>query len=136
MPVYNNFKEQLLRSAITDLSAGTTDVRVSLHGGYTPDIDLHAVFADVSATELTGTGYTAGGNPVGTKTVVQDNAADRGVFDGADVTWTGLSVGTPSHAIIRDATANILIGYWPITTASNGGDYTLVFDAAGIVYIA
>lgn len=133
MPLYNNFKEQLLRSAVSDLSAVGTDVRVSLHTAYTPNVDTHQVWADVSATQVAGTGYTAGGAAVATKTVTQDNTNDRGVFDGDNVTWTGLNVGTPSHAIIRDATADILIGHWAVTTPTNGGDYTLAFDANGIV---
>lgn len=133
MPLYNNAKEQLLRSAVSDLAAVATDVRVSLHTGYTPDVDLHQVWADVSATQVTGAGYTAGGAAVATKTVTQDNVNDRAVFDGDDVTWTALNVGTPSHAIIRDATADILLGYWPVTTPSNGGNYTLAFDPSGIL---
>ena len=135
MPLYNNFKEQLLKSAVSDLSAVGTTVRVSLHSGYTPNIDTHQVYADVSATEMSGTGYTAGGVAVGSKTVTQDNTNDRAAFDAADATWTGLNVGTPSHAIIRDATADVLIGYWAVTTPTNGGDYTLAFDSTGIVLL-
>ena len=135
MPVYNGFKRDCLNSSISDLSAAGTAVRVSLHTGYTPNLDTHAVYADVSATEVTGTGYTAGGELLATKTVTLDATNDRGVFDAADVTWTGLSVGTPSHAIVRDATANKLIAHFPIATASNGGNYTLSWSADGIVYI-
>ena len=133
MPLYNNYKEQTFKSAVSDLSAVGTDVRVSLHSGYTPNIDTHQVWADVSGTQLTGTGYTSGGAAVANKTVTQDNTNDRAIFDGDNVTWTGLNAGTPSHAIIRDATADVLIGYWAVTTPSNGGDYTLSFDSVGII---
>lgn len=133
MPWYNNFKEQLFRGNVADLAAAGTDVRVSLHTGYTPNIDTHQVWADVSATEVSGAGYTAGGAAVASKTVTQDNTNDRAIMDGNDVTWTGLNVGTPSHAIIRDATSDILIGYWAVTTPTNGGDYTLAFDSVGIL---
>lgn len=136
MPWYNNFKEQLLRSAVADLAAVGTNVRVSLHTGYTPNIDTHQVWADVSATEVSGAGYTAGGAAVGSKTVTQDNTNDRAVLDGVDVLWTGLNVGTPSHAIIRDATNDILLGYWAVTTPTNGGDYTLAFDPVGIATLS
>jgi hypothetical protein len=132
MPYYNNFKEQMWKSAHADLSAAGTSVKVSLHSGYTPNIDTHQVFADVSGTEMSGTGYTAGGATVANKVVTQDNTNDRATWDGDNVSWTGLNIGTPSHAIIRDATSDILIGYWAVTTPSNGGDYTLAFDSVGI----
>lgn len=134
MPYYNNFKEQLFRSAVGDLQSASVDIKVSLHTGYTPNIDTHAVFADVSGTQVSGTGYTAGGQSLtaGSKVVTQDNTNDRATWDAPDVVWTGLNIGTPSHAIIRDATNDILIGYWPVTTPSNGGDYTLAFDPVGI----
>lgn len=136
MPLYNDFKEQLLRGTF-DLSANT--IKVALVAAYTPNIDTHTSFADITAVEVTGTGYTARGNAVANKTVTQDNTNDRAAFDGDNVTWTALSVGTPSHAVIyKDTGTNstsLLIGYWAISTASNGGDYTLAFDATGIVLL-
>jgi hypothetical protein len=132
VPLYNNFKEQLFRSAIADLNAAGTAVKVSLHSGYTPNIDTHQVWADVSATEMSGTGYTAGGVTLANKVVAQDNTNDRATFDADNASWTGLNIGTPSHAIVRDSTNDVLIGYWAVTTPSNGGDYTLAFDSNGI----
>ena len=136
MPLYNNFKEQLMLAAI---NLDTDTIKVALVAGYTPDIDTHATFADISAVEESGTGYTTRGATVANTTVTQDNTNDRAVFDGDNVTWTGLNVGTPSHAVIyKDTGTNstsYLIGYWAISTASNGGDYTLSFDASGIVLL-
>jgi hypothetical protein len=59
-------------------------------------------------------------------------------FDANDVTWTGLDVGTPSHAILYDSTPSetCLIAYWEVTTASNGGDYTLSWHTNGILTLA
>jgi hypothetical protein len=136
MPLYNNFKEQLLLGAH---NLDTATLKVTLHAGYTPDIDAHDYFDDVSGTEESGTGYTAGGITVANTVVAQDNTNDRASLDGDNVTWTGLNVGTPSHAILRvdtgTATTSTLIGYWAVTTPSNGGDYTLAFDSTGIVLL-
>jgi hypothetical protein len=135
--VYNNFKEQLMEGAFNLL---TDAVTVTLHTGYSPNIDTHTLWADVSATEYgTGSGYTAGGITLTNKIVEQDNATDRGYFDNTvDSTWTSLgplTPATPSHAIIK-AGSN-LIGYWVLgTTATNGGNYTLQYHANGIVTIA
>ena len=132
--IYNNFKEQVMEGEFNLL---TDVIKVALVTGYTPDIDTHTAWADVSANEESGTGYTAGGETLGSVTVTQDDTNDRGVFDGADVTWTGLDVGTPSHAIMYDDThaSDLLIAYWEVTTASNGGDYTLQWNASGIILL-
>ena len=130
--LYNNFKHQVMEAEF-DLLSDT--IKVALVTGYSPNIDTHTQWSDASGSEESGTGYTAGGETLGSVTVIQDNANDRGVFDGADVTWTGLDVGTPSHAIMYDDThaSDLLIAYWELTTASNGGNYTLQWNAVGIV---
>lgn len=137
--LYNNAKE-LFMEGVFNLATGGHTIKVALVAGYTPDIDTHTVWADVSANEESGTGYTAGGETLTGQDVTQDNTNDRGVFDGNDVTWTGLNVGTPSHAIMYDDTpttpADPLIAYWELgTTATNGGDYTLQWNASGIILL-
>lgn len=135
---YNDFKEQLGKK-VHALTADT--LKVTLHTGYTPNIDSHQVWADVSATEYsTASGYTAGGKTLASVTVTQDDTNNRMVLDAADVTWTSLgalSPATPSHAIIWNDTptspADPLIAYIEIgTTATNGGDWALTFHATGI----
>jgi len=132
---YNEVKRALLAGEI-DLDAHT--LKIALVAAYTPNIDTHNGWADISANEESGTGYTAGGKTLASLAVTEDTTNDRGKFDAADVTWTGLDVGTPSHAVLYDDThaTKCLIAYWPITTASNGGDYTLQFHADGILLLS
>lgn len=143
--IYNNFKEQVMEG-VFNLASGGDTVKLTLHTGYTPDIDTHTVWGDtgVNSTEYgTASGYTAGGKTLASQDVTQDNTNDRGVFDADDVTWTSLgalSPATPSHAILRDDTpvspADPLILYWVLgITATNGGDYTLQFGANGILLL-
>ena len=133
---YNNAKEQLMKKQL-DFVLDT--LRITLHTGYTPNIDTHAVWADVSATEYaTAGGYTVDGQALATKTVTQDDTDNEGVFDADNVTWTSLTLSptTPSHAIIRDSTTDMLICYIVLgTTATNGGNYTVAFNAEGIINI-
>ncbi len=136
--LYNNFKEQLMEG-VFNLASGGHTLKLTLHTGYTPDIDAHTVWADVSATEYgTGSGYTAGGATLANQDTTQDNTNDRGKFDADDVTWSSLgalSPSTPSHLILRNSTASgePLIGYWEVgTTATNSGDYNIAFNATGI----
>lgn len=133
--LYNEFKEELLKGLV-DLDGHT--FKMILVTGYTPNIDSHNAYSDVSAYELSGTGYSAGGATLGSLTVTKDTANDRAVFDAADVTWTSISAGTPSHAILYDEShaSDCLVAYWEVTTATNGGNYTLQFGADGVLTLA
>jgi len=133
--IYNNFKEQVMEGEF-DLATGGDTLKLALASSYTPDIDAHESWPPATLVEESGTGYTAGGETLANQDVTQDNANDRGVFDADNVTWTGLDVGTPSHAVLYDDThvSDLLICYWELgSTPSNGGDYTLQFDAVGII---
>ena len=134
--LYNNFKEQVLLGAI-DLSNDV--VYVTLHGGYTPDIDADQVWGDVSGTEYPSYGnYVLGGIGISGSSVAQDDANDRASWDGEDVTFPSLNLsGTaPGYGVLRDGTiANSpLIGYIELgVTVTNGGNYTLQWNANGIL---
>jgi hypothetical protein len=132
--LYNNFKEALMEKQFNMATAGDT-IQVILVSAYTPNIDTHDDYLDVSGVEYgAGLGYTVKGETLGSQDVTQDDANDRGVFDGADVTWTSLgplSPATPSDAIMFDDSittplADLLMAYWELgVTATNGGNYTL-----------
>ena len=136
--IYNNFKEQVLLGEL-DLSADSAadEIKIMLVTGYSLVIDGDLGYSDVSGVEESGTGYTAGGEVLAGQAVTQDDANDRANFDGTDVTWTGLDVGTPNYAIMYDNThaSKWLIAAWEITTASNGGDYTLQWHSNGILLL-
>lgn len=135
--IYNNFKEQLLLGEI-DLGSGSPQdsIKVCLVTGHSLDIDGDASYADVSGDEVSGTGYSAGGEELTSQSVSQDNSNNRAAFDADNVTWTGLDAGTPNYAIMYDDDASdCLIAAWEITTASNGGDYTLQWHASGILLL-
>ena len=132
---YNIFKEDL-GNKVHDLPADA--ITMTLHTSYTPNIDTHHVWADVSGTEYgTASGYTAGGQTLDTVAWVVDDANDRADFSADSETWTALgalSPATPSHAIIWNNTptspADPLICYIELgTTATNGGDYSI--DGSG-----
>lgn len=141
--IYNNFKEVVMEG-VFNLASGGHTLKQILVTGYTPNIDTHTVYADVSSTEYgSGSGYTAGGSTISGQDVTQDNTNDRGVFDATDLTYSSLgplSPATPSHTIMYDDTpsspADPLIAEWELgTTATNGGNYTLQWGANGIVLL-
>lgn len=138
--IYNNFKETVMME-LFNLANGQDTVELTLHSTYSTDIDAHDQWADVSASEISGSGYTAGGETIANQAVTQDDANDRGKFDADDVTWSScgpLSTATPAAAILWDnsSAGDELICAWTLgTTATNGGDYTLAFGATGIILL-
>lgn len=90
--------------------------------------------------EISGSGYTAGGESIGTPVVTQDDTNDRAKWDddGTDVTWTSLATNTIQTAILYDdttATKWVCI-IWEIGTNSNGGNYTIQFSSDGMLLLS
>lgn len=113
---------------------------------YTFDAD-HATVAAIlaAASELDAAGYTggfagAGRRTLGTKTITNDTANNRTVFDAADPAgWTLASGKTVSKAIVyKSGTSDAdSIPLWHLDftdTPTNGGDFALQFAATGIAY--
>ncbi|MFF8482897.1 hypothetical protein [Streptomyces antibioticus] len=72
---------------------------------YTPNRDTHDEWADVSTYEMSGTGYTAGGKALTSKTWTYSNSNDAWTFDAADSTWTSITASF-RYAVIYDDTVS------------------------------
>lgn len=100
----------------------------------------HDEKADVVANEISGTGYTAGGATLASKTVTVDNTDDEGVFDAADASWTTASF-TANHAVIYDDTltspADMVIASIDFGGAQQvtSGTFTIQWATEGIINI-
>ena len=132
--IYNGYKEAALGGEVDFRNGGDT-LKVMLVAGYTPDIDGDVGYADVSGDEVADASYDAGGATVANQGISLDSGSDTITLDADDVTWTGLDVGTPSHAILYDDThaSKVLIACWELGRASNGANYVLQFNASGIL---
>jgi hypothetical protein len=103
--VYNIFKTEVMKGTL-DLSTDT--VRVALLNNshtFAPSSVTNDTWADISANEISGTGYTANGAALGSPTVTVDNTDNEGVFDGANTSWTTASF-TAYHAVLYDDTVS------------------------------
>jgi hypothetical protein len=59
---------------------------------YTPNIDSHEYYSDISASECPATGnYTAGGQALANKVLNEDEANDLVYFDANDPVWAALT---------------------------------------------
>ena len=117
----------------------TDTLKVALvTSSYTPDQDAHDYWADVSANEASGTGYTAGGATLGSTTFTYDDGSNKWTFDGADVSWSSSTI-TARYAVIYDdtATSKNLIAYVDFGTdqSSSAGTFTVSWNASGIFTI-
>jgi hypothetical protein len=137
--LYGQFLSQALNKEI-DWDTDTIKVAL-LTNSYTPDQDSHNYFDDVVANEVSGTGYTAGGNTLANKTNNYNGATNVVTLDADDTTWSSSTI-TARYAVVYDATpatnaTRPLIGYVDFGSdqSSSNGNFTITWDATGIVRI-
>lgn len=114
----------------------TDTIKVALLAAtYTPNQDTHVFWSDANANEITGTGYTAGGVTLVTKSTVYNAATNTTRLIAADASWgPGASLTARYAAIYKDtavAAASPLMGYVDfggVQTVSSG-TLTLQCDA-------
>jgi hypothetical protein len=120
----------------------TDTIKVALvSSAYTPNQDTHDYLDDVIANEVTGTGYTAGGQALASKTITYDSATNVTVLDAADTVWSASTITARYAVIYDDAGASnaqkVLIGYVDFVSdqSSTNGNFTITWDATGIVRV-
>lgn len=132
---------KVYNAAITSLANkeidwGSDTIKVMLLGsGYTPNQATHQYQSSLT-NEVSGTGYTAGGATLASKT--ESFVGQVKQFKAANVTWVASTI-TARYAAIVDTTpgtaaTNPLIAYvdFGADVVSSGGDFTITWDATGI----
>lgn len=121
--------------ALLDLTTGWT-FRLALLNGWTPDTDADIEWADISAFEVSLSGYTAGGATLTGVSVSLVSGEAR--LDADNVTWASLAAGTVSRAALLadDGVTNWVVGNIVLLEMPSGVDYTVVVDAAGLFGLA
>jgi hypothetical protein len=139
--VYNAYKAGLLNADINHANGGDTIKLALLDNTHTIDQDTHDFFDDVSADEMTGTNYVAGGATLANQAVTQDNTDNEGVFDADNVTWSSSTITNARFAVLYKSTGTAstspLMCIWDFGTdkSSSNGDFTVAFDTEGIINI-
>jgi len=139
----NNFKEQLLLAGI-DMDTDTFKVAL-IGSGYSFVIDGNPSYNDTAITsnEITASNYTAGGFTLTALTVTQNDTGDYAKWDAGNAVWNSLGTTTKSvaHGLIYDNTvttpvAKPVIARVEIATQPNGGNYTIAWNANGILQLS
>jgi hypothetical protein len=137
--VYNAAKKNLINGTI-DLDTDTIKAML-VTSAYVPNADTHAFRSDVT-NEVAGTGYTAGGQALTTKTVTQDNTNDRAVFDADDVVWATATITARAAVLYKSrgglASADELLAYldFGADITSTAAAFTVQWNASGILLLS
>jgi len=139
--LYDLYRKNSFNGGAVDIDAATLKMAV-VDGTYTVDQNLHDFFDDVVADEVTGTGYTAGGNACASGTVTM-SVGGLVTVDCADpAVWSqnGAGFSNGRRAILYDSgpgtdATRTLVGYSDDFGADKGnvdGDFTVTINAAGL----
>lgn len=119
--VYDAAKENLLKGAM-NLSSDNFNV-ILVSGSYSPAVTTDATYANVSADEVTGTGYTAGGVTLASDALSLSSGTVS--FGTAQASWPNSTI-TAAYAVVVHragaslASTDLLLGYYALNTASAG----------------
>ena len=140
--MYNNYKGKIGTIDWNDNSGVSIKVML-VTSSYTVDVDNHLTKSDIDAlsVEVSGTGYSAGGQAITSRAINIDNSTDSAKFDGDDVVWNTSTL--TAHGCIvyldtGDSATSTLITYidFGADKSSSDGDFVLQWATDGVYKIA
>lgn len=137
--VYTSFKRRI-GDGTFDLDNSATVLKCALLTSAHVPSAAHAVLADVSADEVSGTGYAAGGLTL--TDVTWTTVETAAVLDAANPTWSNANI-TARYAVVylagtSNGVTNPLICLLDFGADKGvaGGTFAVVFDTAGILTLS
>jgi len=130
--IYDDFKEDLMDGSV-DLSNGGDTLKVALLDSSHTFTAGDANWAAVSANEITGTGYSAGGVTMSTQSVAV--ATNTATFDLGDAIWTTATF-TAAHAVVYSVTnSSSLIASFDFggDQSVSAGTFTIQWHGNGVI---
>lgn len=136
---YLNGIENLNNGTVDWDDNATTTIKVALlTSSAAPNQDTDVHWSDVSANEITGTGYTAGGTALGSRAISLDAANNYIQLTGGNVSWTTSTL-TARYAIVYKDTGTAatspLLGFvnFGADMSSSAGTFAINWDATGVI---
>lgn len=132
--IYNGFKADLMEGRV-DIGTGGDTIKTALLDNSHSFTAADDVFGDVSANEISGAGYSAGGETLANQAVTE---AATTKWDADDEAWTTATF-TAYHAVLYDTTnTSSLIASFDFggAQAVSAATFTIQWDAAGIITLA
>lgn len=137
--MYGQFLKTVLSGTTVDLLNNPVKVMLC-SSSYTPDQDNHVYKSDVTG-EITGQGYTAGGQALTNVSLTYDPSTNITKFAANDVTWVNATFTARYAVLYVDVGATDaekpLIGYidFGADKSCENGDFTIRWDTEGIFKI-
>ena len=130
--IYNQYK---LKMGTIDWETAAIKVML-VTDSYGLDLDLHENRDDV-VHEVSGTGYTTGGQALVAKTVTRDDANDWAVYDATDALWPNSTITARYGIVYLDSgldSTDTLIAYVDFLTnkISDGADFIIQWHDTGV----
>lgn len=134
--LYNIFKAEILKKSIDLVNDVIKVPLMTSSHSFAASSVTNSSFSDISANEISGTGYTAGGKTLTSQAVTVDNVGNGGVFDADNVSWTSASF-TAAYGILNNTTADFIMGCYDFggDQTVTAGTFTITFATAGIIAI-
>ena len=132
--IYDGFKADLMEGRV-DIGTGGDTIKVALLDSSHSFVAGDDVWSDISANEVSGTAYVAGGATLAGQAVTE---ATTTKWDGTDVTWAASTI-TARYAVLYDTTnTNSLIACIDFgeDKSSVGADFVIQWHANGIITLA
>ena len=123
-----SFKQELLEAVHNFKNSGGDTFKIAL---YTSSASLGAgTTAYTTSNEVSGTGYTAGGNTL--TRVDPSSSGTTAITDFADSTWSSATITARGALIYNDTDSDKAVAVldFGADKVSSGGDFTISFPAA------
>ena len=132
--VYGNLITEAFTNALAySLNADDTIKWQPVTDTYTPDFDTHDEEADIT-NEVTGTGYTTGGEALGSPTFTK--ASGYATFDGTDVSLSTTTLSSIEGVVLFDDTLAgdplLCAVDFGTTYSTSAGTFAITWNANGI----
>jgi hypothetical protein len=134
--IYNTFKQRLMDGEV-DFDTDQFYVFLSSNA-FTPNADTQNVYTDVSASEITGVNYVAGGTLLTGVTVTLNLSTDKAILTANNVTWASSTITARYCTIYKKAGSSPVS--WLVASfdfgsdkSSSAGDFTVQWNASGII---
>jgi len=136
------FGQALAKALAKEIGWSADVIKVALvKDTYTPSQDTNAYWGDIVAHEATGTGYTAGGATLASKTLAYDGATNKTKLSASNSQWPASTL-TARYAVVYDDSpatnaTKPVIGYvdFGANQSTSNTTFEIVWSASGIFEI-
>lgn len=134
--VYYNFIDSFMKGE-HDLADDTLRIAL-LDDTYVPDYTNHTAYSDVSGSEISGTGYSAGGGTLHGQQWRKDDSTDAFMLDAGDIGWAMLREPCRYAALYNDTHSGdelIALFDFGANTTPTGDAFVIEWNSLGLIQV-